>query len=525
MMNKQIKIRWAAIVAVMSLFGQTLATVDDHAGHDHTKACDQTKVDDHAGHDHATETEPARVIVTKEQVARLGIKVSQAVQGALGREIRVPGEIKINSDQMAHVVPRAAGIAREVLKNQGDQVQKGEILTWIESAELAEAKLDFFAKQAAVGSSKLKLPRAQEIFVNVAKMVALLKKEASEEEVRTLEGLEMGQYRGELLPAYVAYLAARTTHQREVELHAKAISSGQELLTVATTLQQARAQFQAALDTASYETRMAYSEAAQEHQVAVFNAVAAEKRLSLKGAEPEVIAHLRTLVPQAVGVVPCACVDPTCPEVQLPSVADTLGMDKRFAWYALRAPFNGTVLQRHIVVGESLDVSSELFTIADLSSVWVNMTLSQEITSLVKTGYPMTVHLPDGSQAEAQTDFIAAVVDPNTRNGLARATLPNPSGLFRPGTFVDIALRMPVNATAVIVPRESVQTVHDHPCVFVWSQDAFEMREVAIGEANATTIEILKGLKAGEAIASANAFHLKAEVSKSGNAPACGHAH
>lgn len=481
--------------------------------------------DPHAGHDHAAEEEMTLVPVTQEQVARLGIKISPAAQGVLRREIRVPGELQINSDRLAHVVPRAAGIAREVLKNQGDQVKKGEILAWIESAELAEAKLDFFAKQAAVVNSELKLPRAQELFVNVAKMVALLKKEGTEEEIHTLDGLEMGQYRGELLPAYAAFLAARTTHQREAELHAKAISSGQELLSAATTLQQARALFQGALDTASYESRVAYSEAAQEHQVAVFNVVAAEKRLRLKGAESEVIANLRALVPLAAGVEPCPCVEPGCQEAQLPSMADTLGQDERFAWYALRAPFDGTVLQRHIVIGESLDVSSELFTIADLSSVWVNMTISQETASMVKKGFNVTIHLPDGTLAEAQTDFIASVIDPSTRNGLARATLSNPDGLYRPGTFVDIGLQLPVSDATVIVPKASVQAVYDHPCVFVWTQGAFEMREVTTGYADEINIEILKGLKAGEAVASVNAFHLKAEVSKSGSAPACGHAH
>jgi len=489
------------------------------------------EADPHAGHDHSTVNdlpaapEPLRVPVTQEQVTRLGIKISQAVKGVVRQEIRVPGEIKINSDRVAHVVPRAVGIVREVTKAQGDRVKEGEILAWIESDELAEAKLEFFAKESEVGCCELKLPRAKEIFENVTQLIALLKKEASEEEIHRLDGLEMGKYRGELLPAYAAYLSARTIHKREAGLHAKEISSGQELLAAETNLRKVQAQFQAAVDTASYETQIDYSEAAQERQVAVFNAVAAEKRLRLKGAEADVIAGLRALVPKTAGIKPCTCSDPNCKEGQLPSVADTLGKDDRFAWYALRAPFNGTLIEKHIVTGESLEKDSELFTIADLSSVWVTMSVSQEAVSLIKTDYPVMVNMPDGSQAEARTDFVAAVVDPDTRTALARATLPNPNGQFRPGTFVDIGIRIPTREETVTVPKASVQSVHDHPCVFVWSKGAFEMREVTTGYADEKNIEILKGLNVGEPVASVNAFHLKAEVSKNGSGPTCSHGH
>ena len=472
------------------------------------------------------ETEkPPQVPVTQEQVQRMGIKISRAVKGVVRQEIRIPGEIKVNSDRVAHVVPRAAGIVREVKKAQGDRVKTGEILAWIESDVLAEAKLDFYAKESEVGCCELILPRAKEIFKNVNKLIILLKKEASEDEIHKLAGLEMGKYRGLLLSAYVAYLEARTTHKREAGLYAKQISSEQELIKAETTLRKVRAQFQAAVDTASYETQIDYSEAAQERQVAVFNAVAAEKRLRLKGAEPDVIDGLRKLVPKTATLKPCECDDPNCKEGKLPSVAESLGKDERFAWYALRAPFAGTLIEKHIAIGESIDESAELFTVADLSSVWVNMVVSQESISLVKVGYPVIVNMPDGTKAETTTEYVAAVVDPATRSALARATLANPEGQFRPGTFVDVDIRIPTKEETVTVPKDSVQSVNDHPCVFVWTNAAFEIREVKPGYADGTNIEILSGLKVGEAVASVNAFHLKAEASKNGSGPTCSHGH
>jgi cobalt-zinc-cadmium efflux system membrane fusion protein len=465
----------------------------------------------HAGH----EEEAPRVPVTQEQVARLGIKITRAVLGAVDQMIGVPGEVKVNADRVAHVVPRAAGIVREVTKTLGDDVQAGEILAWVESGALAEAKLDFYAKETEVGCCEIELPRAKAIHENVAKLLALLRKGASEEKIQSLDGLEMGTYRGALLTDYTAYLAARVTHEREAGLHAKNISSGRELLEAKTALSQAQAKFHATMNTARYETMIAYSEAAQVRQVAVFDAVAAEKRLYLKGVDSEAVAALRALVPKVASSEPCVCDDPNCSEPELASVADSLGMDSRFAWYALRAPLPGTLIEKHIVMGESIDATSEVFTIADLSSVWVDLAISQDVIPSVQQGYAATVYLPDGASAQTNIAFVSPLVSQDTRTALARVTLENPNGRLRPGTFVEAVISVPATEGTVVIPKASVQLVGDHPFVFVWGKGAFELREVEIGNADAVQIEILKGLSPGEAVASVNAFHLKAEYIKS----------
>ncbi len=500
------------IVSMVSIAGMLFVSYaqaeDGHEGHDHAKPAQ-------AGDGHEEHGQSQRVSVTQEQVTRLGIKITRATRGIVRSEIRAPGEIKINSDRVAHVVPRAAGIVREVTKSLGDRVQAGEMLAWIESDELAEAKLNFYAKETEVGCCEIKLPRAKAIFKNVAKLISLLQQEAAEEDIHKLAGLEMGAYRGQLLTTYAAYLAARTTHEREADLHAKKISSGRELLDAETALRQMRSKFHATMDTARYETLIAYTEAAQERQVAVFNAVAAEKRLRLKGADDKVVAALRALVPKVAGLEPCLCDDPNCAEDKLPSVTDTLGKDGRFAWYALRAPFDGTLIEKHIVMGESIDAASEVFTIADLSSVWVDLAISQDTISSVQEGYTVMIRQPDGSESETKIEFVSPIVAPDTRTALARATLANPHGQFRPGTFIDAGIRVPSKEETVVIPKASVQLVNDRPCVFVWGNSDFELREVTTGIADGRQIEILKGLRPGEAVASENAFHLKAEFIKS----------
>jgi membrane fusion protein, heavy metal efflux system len=463
----------------------------------------------------AKEEDPNAIAVTREQITRLGIKISRAELGSVKREIRVPGEIKVNSDRMAHVAPRAAGVVREVRKVLGDSVQADETLAWIESDKLAEAKLNFFAKETEVGCCEIKLPRAKAIFENVAKLTVLLGKDASESDIRKLDALEMGKYRGQLLTSHAAYFAARTTHKREASLHAEKISSGRDLLDAETAFRQAGTKFKAIMDTVRYETLIAYTEAVQERQVAVFDAVAAEKQLRLKGADDKIIAALRALVPKTASLKPCLCDDPNCKDGQLPSVAQTLGKDKRFTWYELRAPFEGTVIAKHIVTGESIDETVEAFTIADLSAVWVDLAISQDNISSVKEGYAVTVSLPNGPKSEGKIKFISPIVATDTRMAMARVVLPNPDGLFRPGTFVDAAIGVPSNKDAVVIPKTAIQLVFDHPSVFVWGSGRFELREVVVGVTDGRRVEILNGLKAGESVASVNAFHLKAEYVKS----------
>ncbi len=495
-------------LAAVSLTGCRRKALPGHEAHDQAPKGEAQPGQE--GHDHSNS-----VTVTQEQAKRLGIKITRATRGSVSRVIRAPGEIKVNSDRMAHVAPRAAGVVREVLKVLGDHVKAGETLAWIESDKLAEAKLDFYAKETEVGCCEIRLPRAQAIFENVAKLTALLAKEPDEAEIRKLDKLEMGKYRGLFLTSYSAYIAARTNHKREAELHAKKISSGRELLAAETAMIQARTKFHAIVDTARFETLVAYTEAAQERQVAAFNAVAAEKRLRLKGADDAAVAKLRALVPKTAGLKPCTCDDPNCKDGQLPSVADTLGKDGRFNLYALQAPFGGTIIAKHIVVGESIDETVEVFTVANLSSVWVDLAISQDNISLVEAGQKVTLGLPDGSKPEAEIEFVSPIIAAESRTAMARVILPNPTGKLRPGTFVDAGIVVPSQAEGVVVPKSAIQMIGDHTYVFVWGRMEFEIKEVKTGVTDGKQIEILSGLKAGEAVASAGAFHLKAEYVKS----------
>ena len=480
--------------------------------------------DHHHDHDHDHERS---IALTQEQITRFGIKTSPVEHGQIHIELRAPGEIKIITDRMAHIVPRSAGIVRDVLKSLGDSVHANEDLAWIESDELVEAKLNFYARQTEVECCEIEFPRAKEIFENTTKLLKLLESEASESEIALLDDLEMGAYKGTLLTAYASYESTQTIYEREHSLYTQEITSEQEFLEAETLFKQAKAEFFAAMDTARFETFIALTQATQKRQIGKFDAIAAEKQLRLRGALDEDIAALKRMVPSAADLIPCLCSDPNCRKGTLPSMEETLGNQTQFGWYTLRAPFDGTVIERHLVLGESVDKSSEVFIIADLSNVWVDLSISQDVLSSVQEGLPVTIKLPNGIETDTTIEFVGPLVAPNTRMALARTTLENLQGRFRPGTFVDAKIRVSSATDVLSIPSSSIQWIDDKPCVFLKTNDCYEIRVVEIGATDRQRTEILRGLSLGDLVVSQNAFHLKAQLTQAaGGAHAChGHSH
>ena len=139
---------------------------EEHAEDDHAED-ELDEHDEHDGHGHEAEAE------------QYGIELATAGPGKIGTQLVLPGEVKLNEDRIAHIVPRAAGIVREVVKSVGDSVVAGETMAWIESAELGEAKVDYLSKWTELGSCKIDLARAEEIHDNTRSFLDLLKSNPS----------------------------------------------------------------------------------------------------------------------------------------------------------------------------------------------------------------------------------------------------------------------------------------------------------------------------------------------------------
>jgi len=512
---------------------------DEHAGHEHGGEAEEpatpAEEDDHAGHDHAAEDAGSersdedggqRVELTPEQRTRIGLQLATAGPGSIVRALTFPGEVVLNPDRVAHVVPRAAGIVRKVTKTVGDTVAADEVIAWIESAELAEAKLEFYAHVAEVGRSMVELPRAKLIFDNVNRLLSLLEKDADDDELAALAGQEMGEYRGRLLTAHAELVASRKALDRERTLREKGISSAQDLVSAQAAFQSARAHFNASLDTARFEVLVAFGEAARLQQVAEFGAVAAEQQLRLRGVDDAAIQKLRELAPKTAALQPCECPKPGCEHNTFPSVRETLGLDEQLGWYSLRAPFAGVVIEKHLTLGEKVGEDESVFVVADTSTVWVNLSIFQKDLASVETGQEVAVDLTGGKAVHTGTiDAVSQLVDPDTRTARARVVLKNEGNGLRPGLFVTVRVALPTVEAAVVIPRSAIQILDQRDVVFVEKGDGFEAVPVELGDGDRTSVEVTHGLEAGQRYVDRGAFELKAKVATSGLGAHAGHGH
>jgi membrane fusion protein, heavy metal efflux system len=182
--------------------------------------------------------------------------------------------------------------------------------------------------------------------------------------------------------------------------------------------------------------------------------------------------------------------------------------------YEVVAPLAGTVIEKHIAVGEVLKDDTEAFVVADLSTVWVDFNIAAKDLPLVRKGQRVVVTADTTMKAEGTVSYVSPMVSDETRTAVTRVVLPNPDGRLRPGLFVTATLTASEAPVAVLIPKTATQTIDGQPTVFVQMPEGFAPRPVTLGRANETHVEITAGLQAGERYATTETFILKAEFGK-----------
>ena len=200
--------------------------------------------------------------------------------------------------------------------------------------------------------------------------------------------------------------------------------------------------------------------------------------------------------------------------------------DTEFNTYELSSPLGGMVTARHVTVGEVIEPGNgSPFVVADLSTVWVNLTVYQRDLAHVQSGQHVTIRFGHGiPDAEGEIAFISPSLDETTRTATARIVLKNPDGHWRPGLFVEGRIETGRASASVVVPRSAITEMDGEQVVFVQTDEGFEPREVTVGRTTPESAEIVTGLKPGERFVAANVLALKAEMNRAALEHA-GHAH
>jgi cobalt-zinc-cadmium efflux system membrane fusion protein len=193
------------------------------------------------------------------------------------------------------------------------------------------------------------------------------------------------------------------------------------------------------------------------------------------------------------------------------------GTAGRLTRYEIRAPLDGVVIEKHLAAGEAVKEDANIFTIADLSSVWAEMTVYPRDLAGVKLGQKVTVRASAlNAQAEGRVAYVGSLIGEQTRSAKARVTLQNPERRWRPGLFVTVDLVQDESEVPVAVVVDAIQTLRDWKVVFGRFGDVFEARPVELGRSDGKTVEILSGLAPGTRYVASNSFVLKADLGKAG---------
>ena len=357
--------------------------------------------DDHgpAEAEHAAEAPSRHIPLDDARREAASIGLATAGPGTLRRTTDFPGEIRLDEDRTAHVVPRLAGVAEAVPAQLGQRVRRGELLAVIASPHLAEQ-------------------------------------------------------RSELLSAQRRQEAARLAFEREDRLWRERIAAAQD-----------REQAQTAL---------------READIAV---AAAQQKLAAVGAGAHATALNRL---------------------------------------ELRAPLDGTIVEKHLTRGEAVKDDASIFTVADLDRVAAEFAVPAQDLAGLRVGQRAVVTSTafDG-RAQGRVAYVGALLGEATRTARARVLLDNPQGAWRPGLFVTVQLQGEEEALALAVPADAVQTLDGERVVFKAVAGGFEAVAVQTGRRDGRLTEVLAGLQPGERVAAKNAFVLKAELGKASAA----HAH
>ncbi len=184
----------------------------------------------------------------------------------------------------------------------------------------------------------------------------------------------------------------------------------------------------------------------------------------------------------------------------------------------VRSPIGGVITERHAIVGELADPSRNLYTVADLSSVWVMVDINEKDLAKVRKGQNamVTVGAFPELNFRGRISHIADVVDDATRTVKARIEVQNTGRKLKPEMFASVELALPADAVPVLaVPEDALQDLEGRKVVFVTgSGTEFEPRPLELGRASGGQVGVTGGLREGERYAVKGGFLLKSELKK-----------
>jgi len=205
----------------------------------------------------------------------------------------------------------------------------------------------------------------------------------------------------------------------------------------------------------------------------------------------------------------------------------SLSQSENDATASVPAPIDGVITERLANVGLNVDPTTKLFTVVDLSNVWIVADVYERDLHRVPEGTRATVTTTAYPERplEGRVSFIDPQLNTSTRTAKIRIEVANPHGDLRLGMFTDVAIASPETASVLGVPTDAIQSVGDRQFVYLPSPNdpaKFVEREVRTGRTRGDRTEVSAGLSVNDSVVSKGSFFIRAEAERLGlrSAPA-----
>ena len=424
----------------------------------------------------------------------------------------------------------------EILSREADPQTVADLVSGLKigaaKADVLDALTTRDLAQVSVAMAEKLFNYQQPIYDNTVKMLELLESTSTAAEAqKTLEHLDIGVAKKEIIEALADVELARANFKRQEQLLQQEVGSAKAMQEARRDLDTAVSTHDALFEQVRLDAEQVHLEAQREYLTAKQEAIAATITYP-------------ALLEQAVFDADVALLNARqthgLAEQQLKISVDKLrvlglshdavqklaGSDQPITYLPVTAPFDGTITEKHISRGEWLGEDSDAFTIADLRTVWVNLSLTQTDLMYVHLDQPVRVaarHVD--ATAAGKVTYLSPTIDESTRTVLARLEIDNASGDWRPGLFVVAEVDSGDAPAAVLVPKNAVQILDEQAVVFIANGQSFTPRPVTTGRSDKKYVELLSGLSPGQRYVAEGAFQLKAKITISGLGSHAGHGH
>jgi len=196
-------------------------------------------------------------------------------------------------------------------------------------------------------------------------------------------------------------------------------------------------------------------------------------------------------------------------------VLATVQSNESLQTYDVKAPIDGLILRRDIQVGSTTS-DAPLFTIVDLSQVWVELDVFGRDVARIKTGQATRVLTLNGEELPGQIVFVSPLAQHASQSIQARIVLDNSERKLRPGQYVHGLVTVAEHPVSLAVRQSAIQGFRDFKVVYARIGDTYEVRMLELGRQNSEWAEVLGGLEPGTEYVTSNSYLVKADIEKSG---------